>query len=147
MQNSFQTVRLINASPKKVWQALTDSNLVQQYMFGSMIESNWEIGSSITFYIEKDGERVDVVFGKIEKLEPLNTFRHTLYPASADYPNVPENHIYVEYTLKENNGKTELNIKQGGFKTVAEGEKRYNSVKSGWDAVLPELAKVAEVIQ
>jgi len=147
VKNYFKTVRLINATPKTVWQTLTDSDLVKQYMFGSMIESNWEIGSSITFYIEKDGERIDAVYGKIEKLEPHSSFRHTLYPPNAEYPNIPENHIYVEYTLKENNGKTELSIEQGGFETAADGEKRYTDVKNGWDVVLPSLTKVAEAHQ
>ena len=146
MENSFKSIRLINASPKAVWQALTDSNIVKQYMFGAIIESNWEIGSSITFYIEKDGKRMDAVYGIIEKLEPTSIFRHTLYPPNAAYPNTPENHIYVEYTLKENKCKTELTIEQGGFKTVAEGEKRYASAKEGWKLVLPELVKLAEAI-
>lgn len=144
MENSFEIKRLINASPKDVWRTLTDSHLVKQYMFESMIESNWEISGEIIFYIEKEQQRNDVVYGIIEKFDPHDTFRHTLYPPNADYPNIPENHIYVEYRLKENNGKTELTVEQGGFETAAEGEKRYTSAKGGWDLVMPKLAKVAE---
>ena len=144
MQNSFILKRFINASPKVVWQALTDSALVKKYLFGSAIESNWEIGGSIIFYVENDGVRTDAVYGKIEQLETNSLFRHTLYPSNADYPNIPENHLYVEYTLKENNGNTELTIEQGGFLYAPDGEKRFESAISGWKQALPELAKVAE---
>jgi uncharacterized protein YndB with AHSA1/START domain len=31
----------INASPAQVWAALTDPELIKQYMFGSQVETDW----------------------------------------------------------------------------------------------------------
>jgi hypothetical protein len=73
---------------------------------------------------------------------------HSLYPVGASYPPTDENHIHVSYTI-EPIGKNEcsLEIEQYGYETAAEGEKRYNDSRSGWEMVLPKLKEVAEGIE
>jgi len=107
------------------WLALTASAYVKQYMFGSEIESEWEVGSDILFYIENEGSRMPMVYGKIEKFNKPNVFRHTLIPAGASFENTEENHIYCEYRLEEQSNGTSLRIIQGGFEKAVEGEERY----------------------
>ena len=134
----------IHAPIDKVWQTLTDSDCVSQYMFNSKVDSFWKENERIIYYIENDGTRMDVVDGIIKKLEKPTSFSHSLYPVGADYPNIEENHIYVHYSLKEVEGGTELSIKQDGFDTAAKGTERFESAKNGWDAILAKLKEVAE---
>ena len=48
----------IRATPERIWQALTDSELVKRYYFGSVIESDFQPGSPI-IYKQPDTGRID----------------------------------------------------------------------------------------
>jgi uncharacterized protein YndB with AHSA1/START domain len=39
----------ISASPRQVWNAITDPDLIKQYFFGTQVESTFEPGSPITW--------------------------------------------------------------------------------------------------
>lgn len=39
----------ISASPNEVWGALTESDIIAQWMGGARVESKWELGGDITF--------------------------------------------------------------------------------------------------
>ncbi len=40
---------LINAPVLKVWDALTQPDLIKQYLFGTEVTTDWKIGSPITY--------------------------------------------------------------------------------------------------
>ena len=42
---SFAYVTYIATTPEKLWQALTDSELTQQYWGGTRVTSDWQVGS------------------------------------------------------------------------------------------------------
>jgi uncharacterized protein YndB with AHSA1/START domain len=134
----------IDNSIENVWRAITESEFIKQYMYNSSVESDWRADSAIFFYVEEQGARTDMVYGKIEKIDPPRRLKHTLYPPGAPYPNVPANHIHVDYQLREKEGKTELRITQDGYDTAADGEKRYQHSVEGWKTILPQLKEVAE---
>ena len=46
----------IGASPAQVWAALTDPKLIKKYMFGSLVETDWQQGSSILWKGEYEGK-------------------------------------------------------------------------------------------
>ncbi len=46
----------INASAAAVWRALTEPELVKQYMHGTNMQTTWEIGSPITWKGEWQGK-------------------------------------------------------------------------------------------
>jgi uncharacterized protein YndB with AHSA1/START domain len=39
----------INAPPARVWRALTDPDQIEQYLFGSRVETDWKPGSPIVW--------------------------------------------------------------------------------------------------
>lgn len=45
-RSTFDYVTYIRATPEKLWQALTDASITQQYWFGMRSESRWAVGSS-----------------------------------------------------------------------------------------------------
>ena len=56
---SFVYVTYIATTPEKLWQALTDGTLTRQYWYGRRVESDWKVGSTVTFWYEtEDGEAV-----------------------------------------------------------------------------------------
>ena len=45
----FAYVTYINATPEKVWQALTTPEFTERYWSGRRVESDWRVGSPIRF--------------------------------------------------------------------------------------------------
>ena len=39
----------INASTSKVWDALTKPELIKQYLFGTEVATDWQVGSPIRY--------------------------------------------------------------------------------------------------
>jgi len=39
----------INASPAKVWDALTNPDIIKQWLFGTTVISDWNVGSELLF--------------------------------------------------------------------------------------------------
>jgi uncharacterized protein YndB with AHSA1/START domain/DNA-binding transcriptional ArsR family regulator len=68
----------IRTTPQRLWQALTDGELTQQYYFNTRVESTWEPGSSYR-YIYPSGEIA--LDGEILEIDPprklVTTFKPT----------------------------------------------------------------------
>ena len=65
--SKFVYVTYIRITLEKLWQALTTSEIIKQYRFGMIVESEWKVGSSWRMYA--DGSLMDS--GKIlESISP-----------------------------------------------------------------------------
>lgn len=64
----------IAATPEKVWQALTDNQLITRYFFGHTIQSDWKLGSDLQFF-RPDGQAAD--YGKITQYMPNQALAYT----------------------------------------------------------------------
>jgi uncharacterized protein YndB with AHSA1/START domain len=51
-------ITYIASTPEKIWQALTSPEFTKQYFFGRRIESDWKVGSLVTYWM--DDNIVDV---------------------------------------------------------------------------------------
>jgi uncharacterized protein YndB with AHSA1/START domain len=51
MSNKFtaKAAIAINATPDKVWEALTDPDMIREYLFGTDTITDWQKGSAITY--------------------------------------------------------------------------------------------------
>lgn len=140
MQDNFLLEFEVFCSPENAWRLFADPLIVKQYMFGSVLESDLQAGSEINFF-QQDGENDDklVVTGKVLEVEHGKRLKHTLFPADATYENKLENHLAIEYTISENQGKTILKIDQSGFAKVEDGKNRFNHTASGWMMLKPKV--------
>lgn len=133
----------INASRERVWDALTNPDMTQQYMFGCRTVSDWAPGSRLDWVGTHEGKEVTYVTGNIVTFEPYSKFVYTVIDPAAKYPLTPENHLVVDCTLTETNGKTHIHVSQGDYTKVAEGEKRYGH-GNGWEDVLKGIKELLE---
>src|SRR5512138_2631238 len=53
----FVYVTYIRITPEKLWHALTTPEIIKQYRFGMMVESEWKVGSTWGMYA--DGNLMD----------------------------------------------------------------------------------------
>lgn len=144
MENRIELKTTISASAEKVWDAITNPDKIEKYMFGARCESDWKPGSKSNFFVQQDGKQVTVVKGEVIKSEPHTYLEHTLFPAKSGIEDSLENYLVISYELIPNGEETELAITQKGFKYVEKGMERYIETQKGWKVALPILKEVAE---
>ena len=129
----------IRVPASRVWDALTNPEIIKQYFFGTEAISDWKEGSRLEFKGEWEGKKY-VDKGEILKSEPEKLFQYTYLSSFSNLPDAPENYANITYELLEDEGETTLTIKQ---ENVANEEARKHSEKS-WEQVLKSLKDLLE---
>ena len=131
----------IDAAPDKVWQALTDPELIKKYMFGSEVKTNWKPGSPITWQGEFEGRKYEDK-GEIIAVEPGRRLEVTHFSPLTGQEYRPENYHRVLYELQQTDGGTSLRLTQDNSSSAEEAEHS----AANWQMMLDGLKKVAEQI-
>ncbi len=142
MRESFVAEKqiTINASADAVWQALTDPELVKQYMHGTNMETDWEVGGPITWKGEWEGKAYEDK-GEVLEVETKKRIKHTHWSPMGGTEDKPENYHTVTYDLEEEGDKTVLTLQQDNNASQEEADKM---AKSNWGPVLDGIKDVAE---
>jgi len=135
----------LNVGLKRVWETLTQADLFKQYMFGTIMKTNWQIGSPIEFYLPFENNLKLIVKGEIIKFEFPFKLSYTLIPTTVDIADEPQNYIYTQFDIKPSGNQTKLTITQRGFKNAQNGLARYKEAEQSWATVLPKLKNIAEM--
>ncbi|NOU20016.1 MAG: SRPBCC domain-containing protein [Bacteroidales bacterium] len=101
----------INASVHKVWDTLTNPEKVKLWQFGSDLITTWEVGGSIEFVTEWEGQ----IFrqgGKIIDIRQNELIKYSLFAPRPDLEDKPENYFVMSYVLTSDNAQTKLEIIQ-----------------------------------
>ncbi|MCV9927223.1 SRPBCC domain-containing protein [Flavobacterium sp. LS1R49] len=137
----------INAPAHKVWDALTNPKKTKIYMFGCEALSDWKVGSKLLWQGNYEGTDIIFVKGNIVSIEPNKKLIYSTFDPNSTIVDIPENYLNVTYELAENNGKTILNVSQGDYSKVADGQRRYCEGLNngeGWSPILVEIKKLVE---
>jgi uncharacterized protein YndB with AHSA1/START domain len=137
----------IQASTSKVWDALTNPVQTKKYMFGCETISDWKPGSPLLWQYEYEGKEIVAVKGNIVQIQPEKLLSYTTIDPNSAIADIPENYLTVTYELLTENGETRLNVTQGDYNTVADGESRYKEAYNngeGWNPILVEIKKLLE---
>jgi uncharacterized protein YndB with AHSA1/START domain len=138
----------IKASADKVWDALVNPAQTKKYMFGCEAISTWTPESPLLWKGQHDGKEMVFVKGEIVRIVPGKFLAYTTFdPNNRAIEDLPENYVVVTYSLSEKNGETLLEVTQGDFSMVADGERRYKETYNngeGWNPVLVEIKKLVE---
>jgi uncharacterized protein YndB with AHSA1/START domain len=129
----------IEASPDRVWAALTDPAIIKQYMFGSDVTSEWTVGSAITYAGEYEGKKYED-HGKILEIRPPELLRTTHFSPLSGKPDVPENYHEITYTLNREDGATNVVLTQDNNGSAEE----VKHSAANWQQMLESLKSVVE---
>jgi uncharacterized protein YndB with AHSA1/START domain len=129
----------IAADKAKVWDALTDPKALKKYFFGATVDTDWQVGSPITWSGEFEGKKYQDK-GEILKAEPEQALVFTHFNSRAGRPDEPENYQTVTIHLSGEGKKTRVTFSQDNN---ADDKSRVES-EHGWEMVLHGLKRYAE---
>ena len=124
----------IEAPASRVWEALTDPDQIKEYMFGSQVETSWEVGSPITWNGEYEGRPYQDK-GKVLTYDEPRELSVTHFSPLAGQDDKPENYHTLVYSLQENGGTTSLALTQDNCADEQEAEQ----FSTNWQQMLNGL--------
>ena len=141
MTNTFiaKAAITINAPTARVWDALTQPDLVKQYLFGTQVTTDWQVGSPITYEGIWEGKAYKDK-GVVLQVEPGKLLVSTFWSSLAGLPDIPENYQTLRYELAAEGGGTRLTIVQDNNASPEDA----NHSAQNWSMVLDGLKKLLE---
>jgi uncharacterized protein YndB with AHSA1/START domain len=140
VKTSDSTVKIL-APAKKVWLALTNPGLVKQWQYGSDLQTTWEVGTSIVFRNEWNGQVFEQK-GTVLEFSPESRLKYLLFFPRPDLQENPERYFFMTYELAESDGTTSLLVRQEDPRPSAPGE---SSAGDDGPDVLSHLKELVEV--
>jgi uncharacterized protein YndB with AHSA1/START domain len=110
MATNISTIYL-NAPIEKVWNALTQPELVKQWQYGSDLITDWKVGNEIRFRNEWEGQ-VFEQWGTVLEIIQNQKIKYSLFFPRPELEDKPENYFIMSYILSEENQKVKLEIIQ-----------------------------------
>lgn len=129
----------IDGTPAQVWSALTDPEQIKEYLFGSVVKTDWQPGSQITWQGEYEGTPYQDK-GQVLEAEPESRLKVTHFSPLTGEPDVPENYHTLTYDLTADGGSTHLSLSQDNNPT----EEAAEHSRAMWEQMLSGLKQVVE---
>lgn len=135
-KSEYKTI--VKAPITKVWDALTNPQLVKEYFFGTNLVTDWKVGSPIYFKGEWEGKPYKDM-GIVTDFVSNKTLTYTYLSEWSGLPDILENYLEITYQTKVVDEGTELTIIQTNY----DEEKSKHSLAS-WDMIINSMKKLIE---
>jgi uncharacterized protein YndB with AHSA1/START domain len=129
----------IDASPQEVWDALIDPDRIEEYMFGTRVSTDWEVGSPIIWRGDWQGKQYEDK-GEILEYQPQRRLSYSHYSPLSGEPDLPENYHTVTIDLAPYEKGTTVTLAQDNNATE---EAREHS-EANWQSMLDGLKEHLE---
>ncbi len=130
----------VNAAPEKVWNALTNPDLIKEYLFGTETVTDWKEGSEVIFQGEfnehKYRDKGVVLVNKPNKL-----LSYSYWSGFSGLEDKPENYAVVTYSIEP------VSDQVTKFTWIQEGypdEERQQHSQSGMKEFLRQIKGIME---
>ena len=128
-------VNHIKSTPERVWQALTDPTFTALYWYGTHLESDWKVGSPITF-VKPEGEPDT---GKVLVADRPRKLQFSWHIAWGEMSKEPDSR--VTFTIEPEKDGVKLTLVHDDF---IEGSLAAEALKNGWKGILAGLKNTLE---
>ena len=145
MENVFEQIIsktvLINASPAKVWAALTEPELMRRWMSEAPIDiiTDWKVGNPITINVglyKKGFENRGLVL----QYEPEKVVAYSHFSSISRLEDALENYTNLEFRLQQEGEETRVILTLSNFPT----EVIYKHIAYYWSVAIELLRKFVE---
>lgn len=130
----------VNAPIGAVWDAITKPELIKQYMHGANTQTDWVVGSRVTWSGEWNGKAYEDK-GVVLVNEPIKKLSYTHWSPMGGSEDEPENYHTVTIELDDKNGSTTLTLTQSNNATQEAAD---SMAKNAWQPMMQELKKIVE---
>jgi uncharacterized protein YndB with AHSA1/START domain len=130
---------VIDAPISLVWNALTTPEFIKQYMFGTTVVTDWQVGSPIVWRGEWQGKSYEDK-GKVLRFEEERALSYSHFSTLSGRPDNPENYHTVMIELERKGNQTVIALTQDNNTST---EARDHSQKN-WEVMLDGLKKLLE---
>jgi uncharacterized protein YndB with AHSA1/START domain len=129
----------VEAPASRVWDALTDPDVIERYMFGARVVTDWKPGSSIVWKGEYEGKPFEDK-GEVLEVVPERRLKVTHFSPLSGKDDVPENYHTVTYELDSHNGTTHVSLSQDNNPSAEAAEHS----RANWEKMLSGLKATVE---
>ncbi|MDB5175643.1 MAG: ATPase [Candidatus Saccharibacteria bacterium] len=137
--NAIVTV-VVAAPVNKVWDAITKPELIKQYMHGTNTETDWAVGSPVSWSGEWNGKAYTDK-GLVLQNEFQKLLSYTHWSPMGGSEDAPENYHVVTIELTEQNGSTQLTLTQSNNPSQEAADQM---ASNAWGPMLQALKTIAE---
>jgi uncharacterized protein YndB with AHSA1/START domain len=131
---------VIKATPDKVWNVLTNPELIKEYLYGTETVTTWKKGAEVVFQGEYNGHKYKDHGTVLENIEN-EKLSYSYWSGFSGLEDKPENYSKIIYCLtKVGNNETEFIWTQQGYST----EENYKHSLDGMNDLLNAIKKIAE---
>jgi uncharacterized protein YndB with AHSA1/START domain len=131
----------LNASPERVWRVLVEPDLVAQYMHGTSVETDWQVGSDVVWRGEWQGKSYEDK-GEVLAFEPPRRLSVTHWSPLTGEPDEPANYHHVTYEIQPlGSDRSRLTLTHGNSPSQEAADAM---IENGWQPMLESLKQVAE---
>ena len=123
----------------KVWDGLTNPDIIKQYMFGVDADCDWREGSPLVLRGVWEGKPFEDK-GTVLRVEEGRLLEYTHFSPLSGVEDLPENYHTITVELEEDGGRTVVSLAQDNNATE---EERDHSA-SMWATMLATLKDVLE---
>lgn len=127
----------IRATTEEVWEAIVDGDKTVQYFYGTRVESDWTVGSSMNYY---DSAGNIVSRGEVLAIDPPKRLEFTFAPLWEPVL-IEEGSSRQVWAIAEINGMSELTIE---LFDVVEGGAIYEDFINGFPYIVAGLKSLLE---
>lgn len=131
----------IQSTPEKVWGVLTEPKKIKEYLFGTTVQTDWQIGSQIIFQGEYDGQHYQDK-GVVVDFVANKWLKYNYWSGFSGLEDKPENYALVTYQIEKlANNEVNFTWHQQGFSSK-EGQKH---TENGLTEILEKIKQLAEL--
>lgn len=134
-----QATTEIRSTPADIWNALTEPERIQKYMFGTRVETDWNVGNPIAWKGEWQGKQYEDK-GKVLVFDPERELSYSHYSPLTGAPDVPENYHTVTIELTPGGDETKVTLTQDNNDT----EEARDHSQQNWSIMLQALKEHVE---
>lgn len=129
----------INTPASKVWDALTNPDLIKVWLFGTKVITDWKAGSQILFTGNWQGtDYADK--GTILKFDKEKEFQYSYWSGFSGLPDKLENYAIITFQLIPKDNSTILTLTTSNIAN----ETMYEHSDKNWDTTLELMKNIIE---
>ena len=137
---SIVVERLMPHPPEKIWRALTQAHLIEQWLMKNDFEPR--LGAPFTFQAKPMGDWNGIVRCEVTAFDPPRRLAYSWRGGSLSNPSHGSAlDSVVDWVLTPESGGTRVRMEQSGF--APGNEMAFEAMSSGWPRGLERLEQVA----